>query len=250
MRRHPLEQTPLGFKFSGHREMQKGTFEPQEVALIKQHLGTASVFVDVGANLGYFACLARFLNKHVIAIEPSLENLEYLYRNLDSNGWNDVEVFPLGLSSRSSIAKMYGGGTSASLLSSWGGQSDSLQRTIALTTLDTLVGERFNGQKLMIKIDVEGVEYDVLKGAFKTLALVPNPVWHIEIGLTEHFPGGINPHFEDIFNLFWAHGYDAWTIGTDKRMVKPDDISRWIKNRQIDFGGYNYLFENTKSSLQ
>ena len=56
--------TPLGFKFGGstsqhHRAMQQGTFEAGEVRLLTKLLPAANVFIDVGANAGYFTCLAR-----------------------------------------------------------------------------------------------------------------------------------------------------------------------------------------------
>ena len=243
MNKHKLVQTPYGFKLKGNKAMQDGTFEPEESEIISSALRDANVFVDVGANIGFFTCMARSLEKHVVAVEPLAQNLGFLYHNLAANNWDDIEVFPLGLAARPGLAVLYGGSTGASLLEKWSGTSGALKRTIPLSTLDIVLGDRFNGQKIMIKIDVEGAEYDLLKGAIHTLALSPSPVWLLEICLTEHHPAGLNPNFSKIFEVFWANGYKARTIGRDGKTVTPGDVSRWVENRSRDFGYVSYLFE-------
>ena len=165
--------TPYGFRLMGNKAMQVGTFEPIETALIQKYMGEIDVFVDVGANIGFYTCLARSFGKRVIAIEPLPQNLNYLYANLEANSWDDVEVFPVGLSDSPGITPLYGGGTGASLIAGWAGVPHHWNQIIALSTLDILLGERFIGKKLFIKIDVEGVEYKVLMGSQRTLAMTP-----------------------------------------------------------------------------
>jgi tRNA G37 N-methylase Trm5 len=92
--------TRYGFKLVGNPAMQSGTFEPDETRFLESSLAKADTFVDIGANIGYFSCLARSLGKRVVAVEPLAENLDYLFRNLLLNGFDDVEVFPLGLAER------------------------------------------------------------------------------------------------------------------------------------------------------
>lgn len=243
MRRHGTRRTPYGFHFSGHKGMQDGTFEPEECAVLQRHLENASVFVDVGANAGFYVCLARGMGKHVIAVEPQGRNLDCLYSNLAANGWSDVEVFPVGLGEQPGLTTLYGGGTSASLIARWAGNSEIWRQPVPISTLDVLLNGRFRDHRIVIKVDVEGAEYDVLRGASKTLARSPKPVWLIEICLTEHHPAGVNPHFDEVFRAFWASGYTARTIGTDSRVVSSGDIERWARNRKRDFGHVSYVFE-------
>ena len=61
---------PLGFWFYGDRSMELGLFEPDETALIMEILEDVDVFIDIGANVGYYSCLARSRGKKVISIEP------------------------------------------------------------------------------------------------------------------------------------------------------------------------------------
>jgi FkbM family methyltransferase len=243
MGRLKSQMTPYGFRLAGREDMQDGSFEPEEMALIRKILLETDVFVDVGANIGYYACLARFCGKYTIAVEPLTENLQYLYANLQENGWNDLEVWPIGVGRQPGLAFLYGGGTGASVVKKWAGSSELSRRVIPLSTLDILLGERFAGQRVLIKIDVEGAEYEVLQGAAKTLARTPSPKWVMEICLTEHFPSEINPHFEAIFRLFWDHGYVARVVGPDDRVVTPAAVERWVRNRKRDFGYVSYLFE-------
>ncbi|MCU1227715.1 MAG: hypothetical protein JWO97_599 [Acidobacteria bacterium] len=240
-----MQQTPLGFRFVGHQAMEDGSFEPDETRLIGTFAAPGKVYVDVGANYGFFACLARQRGAHVVAIEPLPSNLEILYRNLAVNDWNDVEVVPLGLSTKPGVATIYGGGTAASLMQRWSGASETWKTTIALSTLDIVLSDRFADQELLIKIDVEGLELQVLQGAVRTLARDPAPTWLVEIVLTEHHPAGLNPAFRDVFDLFWSAGYTAFALGAEERVVTSDDVDRWVANRRRDFGYWSYVFRKT-----
>lgn len=248
LRSRKAQITPYGFKLAGsgsghHRDMQKGNFEPEETARIQQQLDLADVFVDVGANIGFYACIAASQGKHVIAVEPLEQNLCHIYSNLSVNGWHDVEVFPLGLSDRPGLAALYGASnTGASLIGNWAGASKLFRRTIPLSTLDILLGNRFVGKKLLIKIDVEGVEYSVLSGAGKTVVNTPRPTWMIEICLNEFHPAGVNPDYAATFELFWRQGYEVRTADHYNTLIKPADVARWVKAGRCDSGVINYIF--------
>ncbi len=240
--------TPYGFKLQGsssihHLGMQKGTFEEEETTLMRQYLNQSDVFIDVGANIGFYSCLARSLGKQVIAIEPLLINLNHLYNNFIENNWKDVEVFPVGLSDQSGLAVLYGASsTGASLIGNWAGASKRFRHIISLSTLDILLGERFAGKKLFIKIDVEGVEHPVLIGALKTMKMTPRPTWLIEICLNEFHPSGLNPNYASTFEMFWQHGYEARTADGQNRLIQSEDIKRWIQAGRCDSGAINYVF--------
>lgn len=241
-----LKKLRFGFTLMGMNTMQDGTFEPEETGIILDNLKNIDVFVDIGANIGYYSCISRNKGIKTIAVEPLTENLNILYENLRINGWNDVEVFPVGLAEKPGIADLYGENTGASLLNGWAGSSEFSElwkHTIALSTLDILLGGRFTGQRLFIKIDVEGAEYEVLKGALTTIAMNPKPTWLIEICLTEHHREGLNPNFLKVFELFWKYGYQSRTADNDKTTVSKEDVRRWIKNRERDFGSINFIFE-------
>jgi FkbM family methyltransferase len=234
--------TPYGFKLMGNTSMQNGTFEPMEVEVLKKYFEDADTFIDIGANIGFYTCMALSLNKYAIAFEPLEQNLRYLYRNLIENGWNRIEVFPLGLSNKLGFASLYGTNTGASLISGWANSSPLLKCTIPLSTLDTVLDKRLIGHRLVIKIDVEGTEQSVLEGAKNHLQLAPRPTWLVEINLTEHHPAGVNPNFIKTFETFWYNGYEAHTVDQNSKVVTEVDVKRWFLNRYRDFGSQNYLF--------
>jgi hypothetical protein len=121
--------------------------------------------------------------------------------------------------------------------------SDVWQRTIPLSTLDTQLRGRFEGARLVVKIDVEGAEHGVLAGALHTLARAPAPVWLVEVCFSENFPGGaINPSFRQVFERFWNAGYTASSLEAS-RVVEPADVDRWLRNGARDFGYVSYVFE-------
>lgn len=240
--------TPYGFKIVGsssvhHHAMQTGNFETDEVMLIQSLLPDIQLFVDIGANIGFYTCLVRQAGNPVIAIEPLRSNLDYLYKNLAINNYLDVEVYPMGLADNPGLVTLYGvSSTGASLIDGWAGQSAIFHRTIPTTTLDILLGNRFQGQKTLIKLDVEGVEFMVLEGSRNLLQIKPNPVWIVEICLTEYYPNGLNPFFANTFELFWRNNYCAYTANASKTLVTPKDIQRWIEQKYCDSGVINYLF--------
>src|SRR5262249_26667264 len=154
------------------------------------------VFVDVGANCGIFSLLAGKAGIPTIAFEPNLDNFNLLLTNLHHNGCVGVESFPIALSKTPGVLPLFGGGEGASLERNWGGMASTYSRMVAVNTLNNLVAARFSRERLLIKIDVEGHEFDVLAGAAALLARSPAPRWLLEHGFTENFAGKINPHFQ------------------------------------------------------
>jgi FkbM family methyltransferase len=241
--------TPLGFKLiSGlhpaYEMMRNGTFEPEETALIQEHLNKIDLFVDIGANLGFYTCLALQSGKPVIAFEPQQQNLRCLFQNILANGWeNNAEVFPLALSEKPGLLTLYGAsGPSASLIQNWAGYSSRYKQIVPVSTLDNILDGRFMDKRLFIKIDVEGAEFQVLSGARKTLQRPQKPTWLIEICLQEFHPDGMNPDFRKIFQLFWENGYQAYTATKTPVRVTPSDVDRWVEKQCCDSGTFNYLF--------
>ena len=244
LRARPIRETPLGFRFGGHALMEDGSFEPHETALIGGLAKAGSVFVDVGANFGYYVCLARRAGAHVVAIEPHPTNLQVLYANLSANDWSDLEVFPVGVAAAPGLGTMYGGGTGASLLPRWAGTSELWRTTIPLSTLDIILSDRFDRMPMLIKVDVEGAEDSVLDGAERTLCRQNAPRWIVEICLTENYAAGAcNQNYATTFDRFFRRGYRARSIEAGLREVTPADIARWATTGNREFGYVDFLFE-------
>ena len=145
---------------------------------------------------------------------------------------------------------MYGAsGPSASLVKNWANYSSRFRIIVPVSTLDNVLAGRLHGKRLFIKMDVEGAEFKVLKGAMETLRLLPKPIWLLEICLEEFHPDGKNPDFREIFNLFWQHGYQAFTATAAPTLVKPSDVANWTAKGHAESGTFNYLFTKSGACL-
>lgn len=240
----PRRQTAFGFKMAGPPNLFSDNWEVHEIEAFKYCLQSSATCIDIGANVGFYSCYAASLGKHVISVEPLASNLKFLYGNLACNEFLGVEVYPLGLSGTPGLRRLYGMADIASFVPGWGGSTERrVSNVVPVTTLDVIAGARFNGIPLTIKMDVEGFENEVLKGAGRTLALHPKPKWLVEIMLTDvAIPGGINTNFYEPFEVFWRNGYEARQASDRTRVVKPEDVSRWINLGSIDSGSQNFLF--------
>lgn len=247
--RQPAIPTPFGFRFAGSDSMATGLFEVEELELFRRCLKASKVCIDIGANIGLYSCLAAQSGVHVIAIEPLASNLRLLYRNLALNGFEAAEIYPVGLSKEAGVGHMFGRGTGASFVAGWAETTTAHPTIVPMTTLDILVGNRFAGVPITIKMDVEGFEYTALQGARATLALSPKPTWLVEICMNEHFPGGPNQRFLETFSMFWDYGYIARTADRDLRVVNRQDVIEWQTEGRVSFGSHNYLFTDSTNSV-
>jgi FkbM family methyltransferase len=236
--------TPLGFKLIGNKLMEEGKFELEEVEIVKDKLREVDVFVNIGANIGYYCCIALSMGKKTIAFEPIEQNLRYLYKNVVANNWDDIEIFPVALANKTGLTEIYGDGTGASLIKGWAGAPESRRRTAPVSTLDNILQHRLSGKRCFFLVDIEGAEQSMLEGATTQLTLSPKPTWMLEISIKEHQPEGveINPNLQSTFDLFWKCGYKAYTCDRRFRCVTETDISNICSRGEDLLGVHNFLF--------
>jgi FkbM family methyltransferase len=240
----PLE-TIYGFHLAGDPSMANPDWEAEEISVFLELLGSHDVVIDIGANIGFYSCLAAKRGKHTLAFEPSPRNLHYLNLNLWENRCDDIEVFPVGLGSQSGLQLMYGFGGMASLIEGWAQSDQRHAELVPVHTLDAIIEGRFDRQRIIIKMDVEGFELEVLKGASQTLHRTPKPTWLVEVMLADAlFPGGTNLRFEETFQHFWKLGYECRTLDGKFSVVTPDCVSQWIR-AGTEKATRNYLFRGT-----
>jgi FkbM family methyltransferase len=238
-------ETPMGFKLIGNPSMEKGLFEPDETEIVKKILKKVDVVVNVGANIGYYCLLALQKGKYVIAFEPILSNLRYLYKNVRTNHWEDrIEIFPIALSNRIGIIEIFGGGTGASIIRGWAGTPEQRVDLVPTSTLDKVLGSRFHGERCLFIVDIEGAEKLMLEGASSSLSAEPKPIWMVEISISEHQPynTAINPHLLTTFQFFWERGYEAWTAEKHLRLVHPDELESIAISGKDSLFTHNFLF--------
>lgn len=242
----PFSRHPDGFLFKGNAVMASGGFEPDETALFKRIVDGCDYLVNVGANIGYYTCLAANAGKPTVAFEPIPENARVLMENISANGWEHVEVFPLALGSEPNVLPMFGTGTGASLVEGWAGIPSSDRRFLPVNTLDNLIGCRsdFKNRHVLYWVDVEGFELNVLKGAKGLLERSSEDIWVVEICIDEHMPSGlkINPNLLETFQQFWDNGFIACEARVGLPIIQKKEIQRIVDTGQSKMTTHNFAF--------
>lgn len=122
-----------------------------------------SVFYDVGGYHGYHTILGS-IGQKVYTFEPEPENLQHLKENIELNSNQDLEVIENPLWSREEELEISTGKGGRSHI---GDGNKQIKRRA--TTLDEFVLGTNHQPPDIIKIDVEGAEYHVLKGGKRVL---------------------------------------------------------------------------------
>jgi FkbM family methyltransferase len=150
-----------------------GSYEPYVSHHLFSHIQPGDVFVDVGANLGALSLpVAKLVGTHgrVLAFEASQRNANLLMKNAIVNKLGNVEVFPLGLSDRNGavISHVSLGTSNKSLIDLPSSQLQNRMEVIPVVRLDDFFAR--DCKVSTIKIDVEGFEYKVIRGALETIS--------------------------------------------------------------------------------
>lgn len=236
-------QTKYGFRIAGDSRIAQDNWEVDEIEEFLKLINTHDVVLDLGANIGFYSCLAASCGKYVVAVEPSARNLKFLYRNLQENHFNNVEVFPVALARQCGLQKIYGFGDMASLIPGWAHARKAEPTLVPAINLDAIAAGRFQNKKLLVKMDVEGYELDVLRGATEILDSRVKPTWILEIGFgNEFFPGGINHNFAATFDMFWKRGYQCRMVHSPLILVTREDIDKWVNNGFVSPQNASFLF--------
>jgi FkbM family methyltransferase len=155
-----------------------GSFEPNEFVVLDRLLKPGMVFIDVGANDGYYTMFAaRRVGSggQVVAVEPSRRECAHLARNLYGNGIRGVIVVPAALAAapgRGELKLAHGFHSGHNSLGTFAHDDVAVAatETVRVDTLDNVVKGLQLERVDFIKIDVEGSELSVVRGAQRTLS--------------------------------------------------------------------------------
>ena len=152
----------------------QGTYEANVLGSLLDDAANADVVVDVGANIGLIAvptAAAQRTGGKVYCLEISQLNVKVLLENARRNGLDNIIAFPIGASDRfeSTPMQLHPSMT----LNTLSAVADDLfgERTevVQAQPLDTIFADGRFGQVGIIKIDTDGYEYRVLRGAEQIL---------------------------------------------------------------------------------
>ncbi len=188
-----------------------GDYEPATARLIAERLQPGDLFIDVGANIGFFTLLgSRRVGPSglVVAFEPLVRARSELEANLSRNGASNVIVRSEAVSDISGEAAYYAGPEDHQGCSSLRAIEDvsevSRVRTIRLD--DVLPTDR---RVALMKIDVEGAEAKVLAGMHERLKR-DRPDLIVEV--TESYLNALGDSVETLCEPLFRLGYRMYAI--------------------------------------
>lgn len=203
-----------------------GEFSPGEAKLFKQILRPGMTVLDVGANIGAHTVLfAQSVGPRgrVIAYEPQRVIHQILCANVALNGYLNVQ--PRNAAAGSEPSQLFvppvdytGGGNYGSLaLGKW-----NEGEKVPVETIDSLNLSALH----FVKIDVEGMETEVLRGATETLRR-HRPILYVENDRRDNSAKLINQLFSMDYRLYWhlSHYYTADNYFGNSNNVFPNIIS-------------------------
>jgi FkbM family methyltransferase len=144
-------------------------YEDELELLVQDSMNVDYTFIDCGANFGYWSVLissAPYGSHKSIAIEPSSQNFDRLKNNAEING-NRFEIMKCAIGAERGTARL--SGTKHEALSIAG--DATIGEEVPVIALDDLLddGKLPAGGKYLIKLDVEGVEIEAIKGGTRLL---------------------------------------------------------------------------------
>jgi FkbM family methyltransferase len=144
-----------------------GSYEYEKQKVFIKRVKPGDVVFDIGANVGFYTLLASVLvgnEGKVIAFEPLPRNLVYLNRHMKMNHCPNVTIYQYAVSDNTGEACF-----NASSNPSMGHLSEGGEIKVKTVALDELILLRDISPPEVLKIDVEGAEDRVLKGAEHTI---------------------------------------------------------------------------------
>jgi len=185
------------------------SYEPETTRFLAAILRPGMVFMDVGANLGYYTLLAAKRvgpGGQVHAFEPAPAQFRHLSLNVGINSATNVALNNCAMADRDGEADLF-------LSDGWNQGTHSLGKTLGqkrscrvrCTSLDHYVARAGITRLDVIKVDVEGAEFSVFRGGSETLASLQPRVLLFEA--CEEYAQSLGHSTGDVRRLLETCGY-------------------------------------------
>jgi FkbM family methyltransferase len=190
-----------------------GVWEPNNSALVDSILQPGDLFVDVGANIGYYTLLASSRvgpSGKVVAIEASPAIFAQLRENTLANGTTNTRLLNVAVSDSRRELLLYGGtrwnrGSTSAVVH----EPDQIpEAKVAAVPIDELLLPEELQRVALIKIDIEGGELPVLERILATLDRYPK---NLKL-LVELAPQVSGARLRAAFDDLRAAGFEAFAI--------------------------------------
>lgn len=213
----------------------RGIYDPNLIVAVNSCLRKGSVFIDVGASMGYFSLLASKVvgsEGRVVAVEPSSRDFTRLVDNGNINNLQNMSVHRLAVTDTDDqTVKLMVANEERSSLNTLGstfsfkGLEKETVEEVRTVTIDTLVQKENLEHVDFIKLDIEGSELVALKGAMKTIETY-RPV--IMLGANEDALSACGFNIAELETLLQELRYKAYVISESPKfeLVECPDLKK------------------------
>lgn len=207
------------------------TKEPGTIAWLDT-LQPDDVFYDIGANIGIYTLYAAKRCCAVYAFEPHVGNAHALLRNIAHNRLTNVQVVTVALSDRERWNHMEYGSLRVGSSNNQFGRFGPVREWKWSTTVDDFVINAPN--PTVIKIDVDGIEADILHGARHVLANGVRSA-QVEVGSNLSTIASLLDGFVLVHKHYTAQGQQRIDSGADPKNIVHNAIFEKVPVRHVNF---------------
>lgn len=186
-------EVPAGFRYAGNTKdllgmmvYLFGVWEPNLSTFLQRRLAPGETFIDVGANSGWFTALGAHLvgpTGKVVSIEASPTIARRLQANLDRNGFENTRVLVAAAMSGPGMVDIVPGPAEHTGLTRISTSYTPAAVQVHGDALPALLTDDEIATARVVKIDVEGAEYDVVAGLADSIGRFPETCeFVIEVG--------------------------------------------------------------------
>jgi len=174
------------------------------------------IVIDVGANIGEYSLIAaQKVKEHgkVISIEPLKETAQTLTKHFQLNNFTNYEVITKVIGNETKKVNLYkqmAGGTMGFVDSTLIGRKFEKVDEVEMTTIDEILSTRNIENVKIMKIDIEGYEFELLKGAKNSLQNKKIENMMIEVHINYLKEKGISE--KQFYDYLTKQGYVVDTI--------------------------------------
>lgn len=215
-----------------------GVWEPHMTRWLRSRLAPGDTFIDVGANIGYFAILGSRLvggTGRVVAIEASPAFHDRVLRHVRINGCHNVRTVNEAVSDshrKLTFVLASSNNMGANSIVPYDGPAES-SFEMAARPLPEILDEDELATARVIKIDVEGAEGGVMRGLAPALGRL-RPDVEIAVEATPDRMSQLGDSIDELMDTMARHGFRAYRLPTDYRpenypraLRRPEPPVRW-----------------------
>ncbi|MFI0821370.1 FkbM family methyltransferase [Streptomyces sp. NPDC021098] len=196
-----------------------GVWEPHMTRWLQRRLRPGDVFVDVGANIGYYSVLASRLvgpGGAVVAVEASPRFHQLLLRHARRNAGTNIRALNAAVSDRDELLTFVLASSrnmGANSIVPYDGPAESTFDIAARPLPDLLTDDEI-ARARVIKIDVEGAEGGVVRGLLPLLDRL-RPDAELTIEVTPDRMADLGESVEELLAALTSHGFHTYHLAND-----------------------------------